>query len=149
MAGDATQRIASAVTPAVMVSACALAALGLDNQAARVSARLRDLARELRQLPAQSPRREHLPEQIRVLGRRHRIYTWALMLNYAALLAFVCTSLLYLEQPAIGLPKSVPIIAFTCGVVLLGAMAVLVLASLRLSRSAIVLEERQTLARAP
>ncbi len=81
-----------------------------------------------------------------MLGRRHRIYTWALMLNYSALLAFVCTSLLYLEQPLIGLPASVPTAAFTVGVVLLGAMAVLVLASLRLSRSALALEERKTLA---
>lgn len=148
MPADTMQRIASAVTPAVMVSACGLVALGLDNQAARMSSRLRELARELRELPQDSRRAQHLPEQIRVLGRRHRFYTWALMLNYAALLAFVCTSLLDLEQPAIGMPASVPTISFTLGVVLMGVMAVLVLASLRLSRAALVLEERRTLAEA-
>src|SRR3989337_1419441 len=54
---DAIQRIAAAVTPAVMVSACALIALGLDNQVSRMAMRLRELAREHRALPAGHPRR--------------------------------------------------------------------------------------------
>ena len=143
---DALQRIASAVTPAVMVSACGLLALGLDNQAARMANRLRDMAREFRELEPTSRHRLAVAEQIRVLGRRHQLYLRALLLNYGALLAFVLTSLLYLASSAFKLPPAAPVLAFTAGVAMLSLMALYVLASLRLARSAISLEQARTLA---
>ncbi|HEY3445522.1 MAG TPA: DUF2721 domain-containing protein [Myxococcales bacterium] len=142
---ESAQRIASAVTPAVMVSACGLIALGLDNQAARMANRLRELTREFRDPSRPTERQPMLAEQIRVLGRRHQLYATALLLNYAALLAFVVTSLLYLAQGVVALPSAAPIVAFTIGVVLLGAMALFVLSSLRLARSALLLEQNRTL----
>lgn len=92
------QQIAAAVTPAVMVSACGLIALGLDNQAARMAARLRELAREWRELEPGNPRRALLAGQVRAFDRRHGFYFRALLLNYGALFAFVVTSLLWLLQ---------------------------------------------------
>lgn len=142
---DAIQRIAAAVTPAVMVSACGLIALGLDNQAARMANRLREMTREFRESDLASERRGILAEQIRVLNRRHRLYATALLLNYAALLAFVATSFLYLAQGSFSVGPTAPLVAFTVGVLMLAAMALFVLASLRMSRHALTLEQVQTL----
>lgn len=138
---EALERIAAAVTPAVMVSACGLIALGLDNQAARMAMRLRDLVRELRGLDEEPGRREAVRRQVAILTARHRHYARALTLNYGALLLFVLTSLLYLAQGVLGgATVELALVAFTAGVSLLGVMAVFVLASLRLARSAIELE---------
>jgi hypothetical protein len=134
------QQIAAAVTPAVMVSACGLIALGLDNQTARMAMRLRDLAREWRDLPAGNGRRPVLARQVAVLDRRHGIYTRALLLNYGALLAFVATSLLWLAQALFRVPPELPLLVFAAGVMMLGAMAVLVIASIYLARGALVHE---------
>ena len=68
------QQIAAAVTPAVMVSACGLLALGLDNQAARMTTRMRDLAKEHRTLASDHARRATIREQVRVLERRHPLH---------------------------------------------------------------------------
>lgn len=141
---QAAQRIAVAVTPAVTVSACALLALGLDNQAARMTGRLRDLAREHRTLPAGSPRAAAVRAQTRILSRRHGLYTVALMCNYAALLAFVLTSASALwadVQPF----HDLSIACFALGVILLATTAVSALLSVRLSRRAIRVEEGEVL----
>ena len=130
------ERIATAVTPAVLVSACGLIALGLDNQAGRMTSRTRELARELRGLPEGHPRRRILEAQIRILLRRHNLLCWALELDYASLLSLVLTSLLSIVTSV----RLVPALTFVAAVVLLGGVAVLALASLRLSRTAIRLE---------
>jgi hypothetical protein len=145
VAVDGASQIAAAVTPAVMVSACGLVALGLDNQTARMSARLRELTREWRELPPPSPRRALLAEQVEVLDRRHGLYSRALLANYGALLAFVGTSLLWLLQAATGLPAALPVALFGLGVVLLAAMAVLVIAAILQARSTIEAEAAEVL----
>jgi hypothetical protein len=135
--------IGAAVTPAVMVSGCGILATGLDNQVARMTTRMRDMMREWRSLPEGHARRELLREEVMILDRRHVLLARALMLAYAALLSFVVTSLLYLVQGSFELPKEAPVVAFSLGVVLLGGIAVFALASLRLGRRAILLEEQE------
>ena len=137
---DALQSIAIAVTPAVMVSACGLIALGLDNQVARMSARLRELAREHRELPEPNARRELLRRQVEAFDGRHRILTVALQLDYGALLGFVVTSLLELSAGLLPVPALLPIVTFTAAVVMLAGMAVLVMRSMSRARSALKLE---------
>lgn len=139
---DALSRIAAAVTPAVMVSGCGLLALGLDNQAARMTGRLRELAREFRATD-DARRMRHVQAQTRILSRRHRLYAVALMANYSALLSFLLTSATALwfgvaaHEVVLGL--------FGTGVVLLSVMALCTLLSVRLSRNAIEVEEREVL----
>ena len=133
---NALQQIAAAVTPAVMVSACGLVALGLDNQTARMANRLRELVREFRADEA-PPRRSLIAHQVRVLDRRHALYSRALLLNYGALLAFVLTSLLWLGQAFLPIPTAVPVVTFAVGVVLLAGMAVLVIGSVTLARKTV------------
>ncbi len=135
--------IGTAVTPAVMVSACGIVATGLDNQIARMSSRVRDMTREWRLLPEGHSRREVLREEVAILDRRHAILARAIGLTYAALLSFVVTSLLYLFRRHLAIPEALPLLSFSLGVVLLGGMSLLALASLRLGRRAIALERRE------
>ena len=135
--------IGAAVTPAVMVSGCGILATGLDNQVARMTSRAREMVREWRGLPEAHPRRGLLREEIAILDRRHVLLAKALMLDYAALLSFVVTSLLYLMQRHFSVPEGAPVLAFSLGVVLMGGIAVYALAALRLSRRAIRLEMRE------
>jgi hypothetical protein len=144
MNSDAVQRIAAAVTPAVMVSACGLIALGLDNQAARMSTRLRDLAREYRSLEIHGPRGQVVRRETRTLARRHGLYVAALLCDYAALLCFVLTSASALLSNSAA-SQAVAVVLFAGGVGLLAAMAVCTILSLRLSRRAIVLEAQEVL----
>ncbi len=143
MQPDPLQRIAAAVTPAVMVSACGLIALGLDNQVSRMSMRLRELAREHRERAESPARRATLQRQIAAFDGRHRTLTRALQLNYGALLAFVLTSFLELATGYVPVPAAVPLLAFAAGVVMLAAMALLVMSSMSRARSALTLERRE------
>jgi Protein of unknown function (DUF2721) len=139
---DALARIAAAVTPAVMVSGCGLLALGLDNQAARMTGRLRELAREYRGTD-DARRARHLQSETRVLSRRHALYTTALLANYAALLSFLLASATALAFGAIA--HALVLVLFGLGVLLLASMAISTLLSVRLSRRSIVIEEREVL----
>jgi hypothetical protein len=145
---EAVQRITAAVTPAVMVSACGLLALGLDNQAARMSTRLRDLAREYRTVPVSERRALAIRTETRFLARRHGLYTFALLSTYGALLMFLLTSATAIWID-VRVAQALPLTLFAAGVVLLGAMAISTLLSVRLSRRAIVLEERDVMTSLP
>ena len=140
---DTVQRIGAAVTPAVMVSACGLIALGLDNQIARMSLRLRELVREHRQEAETPARRELVRQQVAAFDGRHRILTHALQMNYGALLAFVLTSFLELASGFLPVPPGLPLVTFASGVGMLGGMAVLAMRSMARARAALVLERRE------
>jgi uncharacterized protein DUF2721 len=142
---DAMARIAAAVTPAVMVSACGLVALGLDNQVARMSSRVRELAREHREAGLPPARRALVEAQVRVLDRRHGLYSRALLLVYGALFAFVVTSLLWLGDAFVDIPPAFPVILFGVGVLMLAAMAVLVVAAIGLARETVRAEAGEVL----
>jgi hypothetical protein len=142
---DGLQQIAAAVTPAVMVSACGLIALGLDNQIARMSLRLRELAREHRDPGLADARRETVAAQVAVLDRRHGLYFRALILVYGALFAFVLTSLLWLAQAFVPIPIELPVVVFAVGVLMLAAMAVVAIASVYLARHTIQAEAAEVL----
>jgi hypothetical protein len=130
---EAIQGLGAAVTPAVMLSACGLVALGLDHQVARVAARLRELSREPR-APV-GPGADHDAARLRRLGDRHRLLAHALFLDYAAMTAFVGTSLLALLQAYLPVPQSALLALFTLGVALLAAMSGLAAASTWLRRA--------------
>jgi hypothetical protein len=143
------QQIAAAVTPAVMVSACGLIALGLDNQTARMATRLRELSREWRELGQGGSRRALLAQQVRGFDRRHDLYYRALLLNYGALFSFVVTSLLWLLQAVWALPAGLPLLVFGAGVLMLAGMALLVIASIMSARTIIRAEAEEILRSAP
>jgi hypothetical protein len=137
---NALQQIAAAVTPAVMVSACGLIALGLDNQISRMANRVRELVREDRTEGIPAARRDAIAAQVAVLDRRHALYFRALILDYAALFAFVVTSLLWLAPAFVAIPAELPLAVFALGVLMLAAMAVFVIAAIYLARTTIQAE---------
>jgi hypothetical protein len=142
---NAYQQITAAVTPAVMVSACGLIALGLDNQISRMGLRLRELTREHRDEGVPPERRTTVARQVAVLDRRHGLYFRALILNYGALFAFVVTSLLWLGQGFAPVPPELPLIVFAMGLVMLAALAVLVVAAIHLARRTIESEAAEVI----
>jgi hypothetical protein len=142
---DPLRQVAAAVTPAVMVSACGLIALGLDNQISRMANRLRELAREHRSQEPSPERRAALAAQVAVLDRRHALYYRALILNYTALLAFVLTSALWLGAELLRIPPELPAAVFAVGVVMLAGMAVVVIASIHHARTTIQAEAAEVL----
>ena len=142
---DALQQVAAAVTPAVMVSACGLVALGLDNQISRMSSRARELAREHRDPDLPPGRRALVAAQVRVLERRHGLYSRALLLVYGALFAFVVTSALWLGEAYVTIPPEFPVIVFALGVLMLAGMAVFVIAAVTLARTALQAEVDEVL----
>jgi hypothetical protein len=139
------QQIAAAVTPAVMVSACGLIALGLDNQISRMANRLRELVREHRTPGAPAERRAAIAGQVAVLDKRHALYYRALILNYAAMFSFLVTSLLWLALALVPVPPGLPVLVFALGVLMLAAMAVLVIASIHLARTTVEAEAAEIL----
>ncbi|WP_434346347.1 DUF2721 domain-containing protein [Myxococcus virescens] len=94
-------------------------------------------------LPSPDTRRAVLRQGGAILDRRHATLARAIAFTYTALLAFVMTSLLYLTKRQTQRPEALPVVSFSVGVLLLGATALLVLASLRLSRRAIKLERQE------
>ncbi len=145
MSTDALPRIASAVTPAVMVSACGLIALGLINLSQVLSGRLRELTREHRAGPTAEARRGVIRKQVAILGRRHRTITWALFLDYGAILAFTLTSLLFLGHGLVALPAVVEAALFLVGVLLLCGAAGFAIAAVHLDGGALRLEQLDVL----
>ncbi len=145
MQPDALPRIASAVTPAVMVSACGLIALGLINLSVSLSGRLRDLAREHRTATPSDARRTAIRRQVAILGRRHATVTWALFLDYGAILAFTVTSLLFLGHGVVRLPAIVEAMSFLLGVMLLCGAAGFAIAAVHLDGGALRIEREDVL----
>jgi hypothetical protein len=140
MSADTLPRIASAVTPAVMVSACGLIALGLINLSQALSGRLRDLTREHRAGPTSETRRQIIRKQVVILGRRHLTVTWALFFDYGAILAFSLTSLLFLGHGIMAIPAVVEALFFLTGVLLLCGSAGFAIAAVHLDGGALRLE---------
>ncbi len=145
MKADALPLIASAVTPAVMVSACGLIALGLINLSQALSGRLRELGREHRAAATTEARRGVIRRQVAILARRHLTVTWALFLDYGAILAFTLTSLLFLGQGIVTLPPVVAAGSFILGVVLLCGAAGCAIAAVHLDGGALRLERMDVL----
>jgi hypothetical protein len=145
MNADTLTRIASAVTPAVMVSACGLIALGLINLSQALGGRLRELTREHRAAPTTEARRKVIREQVAILGRRHLTVTWALFLDYGAILAFTLTSLLFLGHGVVTIPPAVEASSFLLGVLLLSGAAGFAIAAVHLDGGALRLEAMDVL----
>src|SRR5438552_10239630 len=90
------QLISAAVTPVVMISACAALILGINNKHTGISDRLRNLLVECRNSDTPKERRDQLLEESAVFYRRFRLTLYSLFALYAAVIAFTLTALLLL-----------------------------------------------------
>lgn len=84
------QLISAAVTPVVMISACATLILGINTKHSGAADRVRDLARRYRdEADAEEERKANLREQIQIFYRRFLISRTALWLLYIAVAVFI------------------------------------------------------------
>jgi hypothetical protein len=146
---DTLPRIASAVTPAVMVSACGLIALGLINLSQALGGRLRELTREHRAASTAEARRGVIRRQVAILAHRHQTVSRALFLDYGAILAFALTSLLFLGHGILSVPAEVEGLLFLLGVLLLCGAAGFAIAAVHLDGGALRLEQLDVLGTDP
>lgn len=127
--------INAAVTPVVMISACAVLIMGIGSKHAGLSDRARALAAEYRTTQADSGRRFALRRQLRMFLRRAALAWLAHCLLYLAATAFsanVLVTLLALRRPAWGGPT---IGLFVLGTLLLVPALILELIELLLAQA--------------
>ena len=90
------QIIGAAVTPVVMISACASLILGINAKHTGLADRARAVAAELRSLPPDARRRVSLLLQVQLFQRRFRMTWLSLTVLYAAVAIFTLTTLVIL-----------------------------------------------------
>ena len=84
------QLISAAVTPVVMISACATLILGINTKHSGAADRVRDTARRYRdEADANEERKANLREQIQIFYRRFLISRTALWMLYIAVAVFI------------------------------------------------------------
>lgn len=127
--------ISAAVTPVVMISACAVLIMGIANKHAGLSDRARALAAEYRDTPAESGRRPVLQRELRGFMRRSVLSWLAHCLIYLATVSFAATvlvALLALRRRAWG-PEMIGLFVF--GTVMLVLALILEFAELLLAQA--------------
>src|SRR5579862_6452474 len=125
------QLISAAVTPVVMISACAALILGINNKHSSIADRIRTSLAESRLPGTQAARRKQLGEQIPLFYRRY-LFTWAsLVALYVAVMVFTLTTLLLVfTQRRVLTFDSGTLTLFVAGVVLMLAAACFELAEI-------------------
>jgi hypothetical protein len=138
-AGGFLALISAAVTPVVMISACAILITGIGTKHAGLSDRVRSLAAEYR--AAADPGRRHLlSQQVHAFIRRATLAWLAHCLLYLAAATFsvtVLTALFAQRQPGWGM---LTLSLFTAGTVLLIPALFLELIELMLAQATLRLE---------
>jgi hypothetical protein len=139
--------ISAAVTPVVMISACAILITGVGTKHAGLSDRVRALTAEMRSLPPESGRRPLVRDQLRMFMRRTSLAWIAHCLLYLAALVFsttVLAALLAISQHGWGRQT---VSLFVLGTVLLVAAMIAELGELLLAQSTLRSEVEDLLAR--
>ena len=127
--------ISAAVTPVVMISACAILITGIANKHAGLSDRARALAAEYRAMSEESVRRPVLRRELRGFMRRSTLSWLAHCLMYLATITFAATvlvALLGLRRPVWGRPT---IVLFVTGTIVLVLALILEFAELLLAQA--------------
>jgi hypothetical protein len=127
--------ISAAVTPVVMISACAILITGVASKHAGLSDRARTLAAEYRAASQESVRRPVLRRELRAFMRRIVLSWLAHCLIYSAAITFSATVLVALRalrRPIWGAPT---VGLFVLGTVLLVVALILELAELLLAQA--------------
>ncbi|MGQ9682215.1 MAG: DUF2721 domain-containing protein [Anaerolineae bacterium] len=148
MPSTVTVTIQTILAPAVMISACGLLLLGLQNRYGRINDRLRALARERVQLlpertdPLAAARLIAIEKQLPDLLRRLRRQRDAVLCFFWAVVAFVLDSLLIaLQFVASGAAvRALVLLVFMAGMILVLAGALLAAGEIGISARAVVAE---------
>ena len=138
--------ISAAVTPVVMISACATLILGINTKHSGAADRVREIARRYRdEAEATEERRENLREQIQIFYQRFLISRAALWMLYIAVAVFIgCVLFILLVQKHfINSHRSgMALWLFLAGVSLMFTAVCLEFREIHLSRQSLFLEVR-------
>ena len=133
--------ISSAVTPVVLISACAALIMGTNNKIMVVTDRLRHIAAEYRQAATSPARRQQILEQIPVFYRRYRLSWYAQTLLYVAVTLFITTTLqIILIQRQLTFIPWLSLLFFGIGILLMLVACCLEIREVFLSRRCMEIE---------
>jgi hypothetical protein len=137
------QHISAAVTPVVLISACAALILGVNNKLSNLADRVRASAAEYRDKATLAERRSQLCAQIGILYRRFLLTWLALFALYGAVSAFtVMTLLILLTQRQMLSFDNGTLTLFMVGLVLMLAASILEIGEVALATRSLRVEIR-------
>ena len=119
------QLISAAVTPVVMISACAALILGINNKHGSLSMQIRGTIADMRRVEPGSRRLTQLRRQLFIFNRRFRITQAALFSLYGAIGIFTATVLFILLAQKRMLISTPALGGFVFGAILMGCAALL------------------------
>jgi hypothetical protein len=133
------------VTPAVMISACGLLLLSVTNKLGRIVDRIRDLNAEDREMGQgeESVRRVSVRNQIDLLVRRAVYLRHACGLLYVAVTVFAATSLCIGLSRCADLFKTLVLVLFVVGLVIVVWAGILAYVEMRVSHHAVTEEIKE------
>lgn len=112
--------ISAAVTPVVMISACATLMLAINSKHSNLAERIRLLAAELRGGTASKARQMQIRDETSILAHRyHYTYSSHVLLNCAAVVFIVMVPLIALTQHGIFRGAMPTLVLFMCGAALM------------------------------
>ena len=142
------QLISAAVTPVVMISACATLILGINAKHSGTADRVRQLTMQFRANGNTAERQENLIDQIRIFYRRFLITRAALWILYAAVTTFIADVLyILLSQKHILMSDNAALGLFMLGVVLMLLAVLMEFLEIKLSKQSLFLEVEDILRR--
>ena len=138
------QLISAAVTPVVMISACATIILGINAKHTGAADRVRELATRYRDEAGESEERKaNLREQVQVFYRRFLISRASLWMLFMAIAVFIaCVLTILASQKRMLSADSGAFFLFLIGVSLMFSAVCLEFAELHLSKRSLFLEVR-------
>ena len=135
--------ISAAVTPVVLISACAALILGINNKHTGVSDRMRALAAEYRHTETPPSRRTQILDQIPIFYRRFWLTWYALGSLYGAVMLFTGTALLIiLTRRRLSTGPLITLTLFEIGVVLMFVASCLEILEVAFSLKSLRIEMR-------
>ena len=128
------QLISAAVTPVVMISACAALILGINNKHTAIADRIRGFGAECRQATTTEARKVQLEKEAGIFFRRFRLTWYALGALYVAVGMFTIMILLivFTQRRQLSYDNGT-LILFIAGIVLMMVASICELIEIRLS----------------
>lgn len=146
VASSLLQLISAAVTPVVMISACAALILGVNNKHTAIADRLRLFAADLRSSQASADRKSQIGEQMSVFFHRYRLTWLSLASLYGSVISFILMILvIILAQKRIMHWEPGALLLFVLGIALMLCAVVFEVLEIRLSIRSLEVELRDVM----
>lgn len=148
---QAIQSIQAILAPAVMISACGLLLLGMQNKYGRIIDRLRSLARERLELiqrrgePLADARIQAIDHQMPDLLHRNQLQHNAVLCLYCAVIAFVADAFVIASGLLADASMLIALAVFLAGMALVLSSMIQATLEIRISTRAVTYETREVM----